>query len=156
MSQLSTLLSEISAEDREWWLEAGTERQVIANTILIQEGKAVKSLIVVLQGLLSVRLVGLGEKDIALLGPGELLGEMSFLEGKPASASIVARENSLVLEVSVAVLEGKLASDAGFAVRFYRAISVAQANRLRNTMGKFSFELQDLTQSMSDMQGTGG
>ena len=62
---------------------------------------------------------------------GEIMGEMSFIDSAPPSATVQAVEASVVLAIPRKRLSAKLADDIGFAARFYRALSVLLANRLR-------------------------
>ena len=69
--------------------------------------------------------------EVARLGPGEILGEISFVDSRPTSADVTAVGEATVGAVAVDVLERKLARDPAFAARFYKAIAVALADRLR-------------------------
>jgi CRP/FNR family transcriptional regulator, cyclic AMP receptor protein len=61
------------------------------------------------------------------------MGEMSFVDQAPPSATVQAMEPSFVLDIPRRRLNAKLAEDAGFAARFYRALSMFLAARLRAT-----------------------
>ncbi len=111
----------------------GRERQVISGTELIAEGKKPTALFFVLEGLVEVTVAELPGQAIARLGPGEVFGEIAFLEDTEASATVAALENSLLLEVPWTDLQARLDDDPGFAARFYRAIARVQAGRLRHT-----------------------
>ncbi|MEQ8762764.1 MAG: cyclic nucleotide-binding domain-containing protein [Planctomycetota bacterium] len=124
-------LSDLSDADVEWLVENGQETQVIANTAILEEGRAVDALVFVLQGLVDVRLKAIQDRSVATLGPGELLGEMAFLEDSPASATITAVENSLLLKVGFDVLRAEAEKRPEFAARLYRAFAVTAARRLR-------------------------
>jgi CRP-like cAMP-binding protein len=86
---------------------------------------------VVLDGIFDLRFDQTGTRSMGRLGPGELVGEMSFLSGEAASASVVALEASRVLALPRAVLDEKIAADTGFAARFYRSLAVVISRRLR-------------------------
>ncbi len=68
------------------------------SAVLVRAGTRPEALFFVLEGLLDV-VVGTLDQRIASLGPGALFEEMSSLEDGPASADVVARENSLLLRV---------------------------------------------------------
>jgi CRP-like cAMP-binding protein len=87
---------------------------------------------VVLDGIFDLRFDRTGTRSIARLGPGQLVGDMSFLSGEAASASVVAVEDSRVLALPRTVLEEKLAADTGFAARFYRSLALVISRRLRD------------------------
>ena len=70
---------------------------------------------------------------VGQLGPGEIIGEISWLDRKPISATVRAVETSSVLALSIAALERKIAADPGFAARLFRAIATLAAERLRTT-----------------------
>lgn len=53
--------------------------------VLIEEGQAAPQLVFIARGAASVEK---GETLIGVCGPGDFLGEMSFLSGKPASATV--------------------------------------------------------------------
>lgn len=125
------LLSELTNDDIAWILEQGTEQQVIAETLIIQEGDEQAAIVIVLDGLVGVELATLSNQMVAKLGPGEILGEISFVGSCPAAATIKAVENSLLLVLPRHILETKLAQDTAFASRFYRACAVIASRRLR-------------------------
>lgn len=53
--------------------------------ILIEEGQMVPQLVFIARGAASVEK---GDRIVGVCGPGDFLGEMSFLTGKPASATV--------------------------------------------------------------------
>jgi CRP-like cAMP-binding protein len=116
--------------DVEWMADAGERRWVEPGGVLIEEGKPVAWLVLVLEGELAVSVAGVGE--IARLGPGEVVGEMSFVDTAPPSATVAARERTLALFIDKAALSRKLESDVAFGYRFYRALAVFLADRLRD------------------------
>ena len=126
-----SFLTDLPDDDIAWMLEVGHERQVIANTILLKEGARAESLIFVLNGLVGVRVSFLEDQQVATLGPGEMLGEMGFIEERPASATVLAVENSLLLIVPYQALREALESRPGFGARFHRAVAMTISRRLR-------------------------
>jgi len=129
------LFSHLEQEDIDWIFQASNEMQIIANTRVVLEGEKPDALYFVLEGLLGVRTSAMGNRQIATLGPGEILGEIAFLDGLPASATVQAVENSLLLVLPCVRLEEKLAVSPVFAVRFLRSLAKAIARRLRHTTG---------------------
>jgi CRP-like cAMP-binding protein/SAM-dependent methyltransferase len=131
MYEALTLLEELLDPDIEWFFDVGAERQVIANASVIRENQPIDGLTIVLQGLLGVSSSAFGPRRLATLGPGEICGDMSILEDRPASASVDAVENSLLLVVPRDALCARLDEDPAFASRFYRAMAIMNARRLR-------------------------
>jgi CRP-like cAMP-binding protein len=72
-----------------------------------------------------------GSMEIARLLTGEIVGEISFVDSRPPSASVKAAVDSQVLAVPKAALRAKLHKDLGFASRFYLSMATFLAYRLR-------------------------
>ncbi|MDJ0838318.1 MAG: cyclic nucleotide-binding domain-containing protein [Acidobacteriota bacterium] len=133
------LLNELETEDINWIMENANEQQVIANTRLIEEGGFPDSLYFVLEGMVGVFVSSLEHKLITSLGPGEVFGEMSFLADVPASATVQAVENSLLLAMPHRELKSRMELHPDFAARLYRALALMAHDRMRNnvdTMGR--------------------
>ena len=128
------LLSHLEPEDLNWIFDTGIEQQIISNTVVIQEDTVPDSLFFLLEGLLGVSVSSMADQHIARLGPGEVIGEISFLFDKPATASVTAIENSLLLAVPWADLRKKVSEDTAFAANFYRAVALEAATRLQNSV----------------------
>ena len=135
------LLMNLEEIDVLWLLEHGRESQVIANTVILQEGRKPDALSFVLEGLVEVRVASLPRQAIVTLGPGELLGEMSFLEGCAASATVCACENSLLLHVAYDDLKREFDARPDFAARLYRAFALTASQRLRDRERRMGISL---------------
>ena len=59
---------------------------------------------------------------------------MSFVDGRPPSATVQALSDSLLFAIPRRALASKLEADQGFAARFYRALAVFLSQRLRDTV----------------------
>ncbi|MCJ2045957.1 cyclic nucleotide-binding domain-containing protein [Methylobacterium sp. J-078] len=118
--------------DIAWMARSGLRRRIAPGDVVILEDDAIDFVAIVLEGelLVSTRRAG----GIARLGVGEIIGEMSLVESAPTSATIRASRPSLILAIDRTMLTEKLAADAGFAGRFYRALAVFLADRLRAAM----------------------
>ncbi|MCB0644265.1 MAG: cyclic nucleotide-binding domain-containing protein, partial [Phaeodactylibacter sp.] len=145
------ILNALDIEDVDWLLMNGRERRIKTDTLLIEEGTHPDSIYIVLQGLFGVKNSAVSSTDrLAMLGPGEILGELSFLAKRPASASVFAVEGSLLLELPTSMLEAQLEEDPRFAVRFYRALALGNAIRLRNTVKKLGTELNEVEEARQE------
>jgi CRP/FNR family transcriptional regulator, cyclic AMP receptor protein len=80
-----------------------------------------------------------GNKEVARLRSGEIVGEMSFVDSRPPSATVQAVEPSSVLAIPRLALKARLSQDAFFAARFYRAMAVFLSDRLRSTVGLLGY-----------------
>lgn len=129
MRKVLYVLGQLDDLDAEWLARAGTRRRLADREVVIQQGQASPSLYILLAGELAVDVTGVGR--VAKLTAGEVVGEMSFVDSAPPSATVLADGDAFVLEVAKAALEAKIAADAGFGLRFYRAIALFLADRLR-------------------------
>src|SRR5262245_17164356 len=120
-------------------IAAGTKREVAPGSVVIQQGHPINEMFVVVDGVLSVRTDKTATADIARLRSGEVVGEMSFVDSRPPSASVQATEPSVVLAIPRSVLEKKLSNDIHFAARFYRSLAVFLSDRLRSTVGLLGY-----------------
>jgi bacteriocin-type transport-associated protein len=125
------ILGQLGDSDTDWLAKVGRRQKTPVGHCLIEEGKPIDALYIVLTGRFGV---SAGGKPLAELGKGEILGELSFVDASPPVATVRAIEDGLVLAVPRAQLEARLKQDLGFAARFYRAIAIFLAGRLRATM----------------------
>ena len=112
------ILSSLEDSDSEWMAQKGRVDNVPAQSVLIREGEPIGHLHIMLEGELSVRIGGTRGQEIAKLLSGEIVGEMSFVNTRPPSASVVATQDSLLLSLDRTVLSRKLQSDGPFAALF--------------------------------------
>jgi CRP-like cAMP-binding protein len=82
------------------------------------------------EGLLKVSIVSSsgGERILAILGPGTLVGELSIIDGTPRSASVSALRESKLVFVSRAAFDSFARSNP----EVYRHITAMLARRLRD------------------------
>ena len=125
------ILGELTDGDMDWLAEAGQRQEIAPESILIQRGEPIADVYILLDGRLSVRIDGRDSQEINALLPGEFIGELSFLDSRPPSATVIASTKSIVAAISRDQLVIKLRDDTAFAARFYRALGVFLAHRLR-------------------------
>ena len=70
---------------------------------------------------------------LATLVPGDVCGEMGFLEGTQASAAVIADEPVIAHSISSTELQDIFNSFPHLAARFYRSTAVILSRRLRDT-----------------------
>ena len=130
MRKVLFLFGQLNDDDVEWMTTAGRKRFVVGGEVLIRQGVPVDALSILLEGRLAV-LLGAQEREIARLSAGEIVGEMSFVDARPPSATVKALEDSTVLALSKTLLTDKLARDMGFAARFFRALAIYLSTTVR-------------------------
>jgi CRP-like cAMP-binding protein len=131
------ILGQLNDADVDWLAEHGTQRLLEDGEIIVHEGRATDALFITLAGQLRVRL-GDGH-EVARLGVGEVIGEIAFVDSAPPSATVTAAGSATVLALPKALLQQRLASDAAFAARFYRALAIFLADRLRATTRRLGY-----------------
>lgn len=107
-------------------LSFATVREIPADVVLVREGEVVKDLLYVATGVARIESAG---RIIAVCGPGDYLGEMSFLSGEAATATVVASKPMRVLAFDQQRLRASVNSDAAI----HRAM---EAGLNRNLVGK--------------------
>jgi len=137
MKKVLFILGELSDRDIDWLVEVGRREEVPAGRVLIYEGRSVDTLYILLDGTLIVSISAV-ERQIARLSSGEVVGEMSFIDSRPPSATVQTLEPCLVLAVPRARLAEKLQQDEGFGCRFYKALAMLLSQRLRGTVKQLS------------------
>jgi CRP-like cAMP-binding protein len=72
------------------------------NTAILREGEVGDSLFLIRSGSVQVALRGAGapSTSLAVLQAGDIFGEMAVLERRPRSATVVAKEECLLLEIA--------------------------------------------------------
>ena len=139
MKKVLYILGEMTDDDIEWMLKAGRPRVLPSGEILIRQGDPIDALYIVTDGLFDVSMDSSGGARLAELGAGEVLGEISFVDARPPLATVKATAESRVLGIPREALKRKLTDDVGFAARFYRAISLFLADRLRDTVSHMGY-----------------
>lgn len=139
MRKVLFILGQLSDDDCEWLVEVGERRVLAPGHVLIREEGAIDAIYFVLDGHLSVTAEAARGREVARLASGEIVGEMSFVDASPPSATVTATERAEVLAIPRSALSEKIESDSEFAARFYRATSVFLADRVRSTVRKFGY-----------------
>jgi CRP/FNR family cyclic AMP-dependent transcriptional regulator len=137
MRKVLFIFSVLSDGDVEWLSQAGDRVSVDPGTVLVPLGSRVDFIYFVLDGRLSVRTRN-GDV-INTLESGEVIGEMSLVDPAPTTVMVEVVTEATLLRIPDSVVREKLASDLGFASRFYRALCVFLADRMRNTTQRLGY-----------------
>ncbi|MBF0488368.1 MAG: cyclic nucleotide-binding domain-containing protein [Nitrospirae bacterium] len=144
MSTMVKILEILSDEDIQWLLSMGMEEHLEPETLLIKEGEFTEAVYIVLEGLLGVYLSTSGYKQVATIGAGEIIGEMSYLENVPTSATVIAVEPSIVLSIAKEAIDDRINTDPTFGIRLYKGIGTAVSQRLRKAMSRIEYMIAKL------------
>jgi extracellular factor (EF) 3-hydroxypalmitic acid methyl ester biosynthesis protein len=131
---LGETLGHLTADDRRRLDALGRRRSYRRGERILAEGTVGHDLFVVRKGYVRIERIASGAGiALARFGPGQVFGEMAFVEETGGAASVLADEDVEVDAFSQTELRAVLDSDAGFAARFYRSLAAALAHRLRIT-----------------------
>jgi CRP-like cAMP-binding protein len=97
---------------------------------LIREGSPSPAFFMIRAGKARVERGGL---KLASFGAGDVCGEMTFLEGSAASASVIAEESTTADAIEVQELHDIFLAFPHLGSRFYRSIALTLSSRLRET-----------------------
>lgn len=122
-------------EDEEFRLLASCGRQQhAAGDVMVREGERARRLFILREGEARVeRSHGGYALEVARLSPGDLFGEMGFVEDHGASASVVADGPCVVDVIGDDHVLKMTQTDPDFAGNFYRSIAELLSRRLRAT-----------------------
>jgi CRP-like cAMP-binding protein len=134
MKRIVFVLGVLEDEDVDWLISAGQRRELQPGDVLIREGQLCEDIFLILDGCLEVSVEALSQQPIAQLASGEVVGEMSFVDGQPPSATVSALEPTIVLAIPCDQARAKLQQDIWFASRFYKALAMLLSSRLRSTV----------------------
>jgi CRP/FNR family transcriptional regulator, cyclic AMP receptor protein len=114
--------------DIEWLAAVGKSKSIAAGERVIVEREPVTALYIILDGEFAVQIAG---SHVARVTKGDVLGEISFVDSRPASATVTAVRNGKLIMISSGIIRDRLADDASFAARFYRALAICLVQRMR-------------------------
>jgi CRP/FNR family transcriptional regulator, cyclic AMP receptor protein len=137
MRNVLFILGQLNDGDIDWLAKQGARRALRDGDVIVHEGRASDNLFITLSGRFRVTL-GDGT-EVARLGAGEVIGEIAFVDSAPPSATVMAAGDAGVLALPHALLRQRLAEDAPFAARFYRALAIFLADRLRATTHRLGY-----------------
>ena len=130
MTRHTPQLEHLTAND---WILIGdhaTLEKYSPGQYLIREAHPVDHVFVVRKGSVNIAVSG---KVIAQLGPGSICGEMGFLEGRPASASVVAAGDVEAERIPANKLRDIFETFPTVGHRFFKSIALNLSRRLRDT-----------------------
>lgn len=100
---------------------------------LFQKGKPAGGIYLLIRGRARVQIISQIAKR--MIGPGEICGEMSFLEDALVSASVIAEDEVEAYLVDRSTLQSLFELFPHLASRFYRSLATNLSRRLRDVIG---------------------
>jgi CRP-like cAMP-binding protein len=122
-------LEYLTANDWALIIDKSAQLEFKPGEALIYQGKQPARIFLLLAG--SARIEAEPKLKIADIAAGEICGDMSFLEGAQASASVIANQKVEALAVSWRSLHELFDLYPHLASRFYRSLALNLSRRLR-------------------------
>ena len=125
-------LGSLGAADLDAFASALKTRVLSPGQTLVEEGSAGDSVWLVWEGQLGVSLqVGRERVSLGRVGPGAIVGEVAFLDGGPASATISATTSSTVLGLGQPAFDAVMAKNPRAATAVHLALCRSLADHVR-------------------------
>lgn len=106
------------------------ETKFDAGDVVVEENKPCDSIYIIISG--SVKVVK-GDALIIVLNEGSTIGELSFLDLGLPSASVVAREETMMVRIPHTDFGKIMAADSKLSFKIYKAFAVMLSGKLRQT-----------------------
>jgi CRP-like cAMP-binding protein len=138
-----TRLQHLSSNDWTLIKAKSVSRTFALGEEIIKQGAASESIFIIRRGEASVELAGTGSRAIvATLGPGDICGDIAFLEKGRATAAVVAKDEKVEVDVIDAQqLRDLFESFPRLASRFYLSLALILAQRLKDTSRELAREM---------------
>jgi extracellular factor (EF) 3-hydroxypalmitic acid methyl ester biosynthesis protein len=115
-------------------LAAAPVKAYAAGEVVFDRNVVMRAIFVVDDGAVRVeRQDGNHVATLAVLGPGEFFGEMSFVDGAPTSARVVANAPTRLRMIDTTIVDNLSEVDPSFGSRLFRSIAAILVERLRLT-----------------------
>ncbi len=157
LRKVLVVFATLSDSDIAWMVANGVAKKATLGTALIEQEQAVPAVYLLLEGTLGIYINinnngSVQEKEVAKRVKGDILGEMSFVDGGVASASVKTLENAWVLALPQATLTAKFKEDRGFAGRFYRSLALILSNRCLDLLSRAGISNQHIELLSEDIE----
>ena len=133
MSTGKTFMDFLKQKDRDVLIADSDVKKFQDRDTILREGQNNTTIHVILDGQVSiVSRIGEHEMELHRLGPGEVIGEMSFIDNDPVSADVVAVGDVTLQEINTDMIAQFILKDPFFFGRFYKALARTLSYRLRS------------------------
>jgi CRP/FNR family transcriptional regulator len=129
---MKNFLEFLSDKDRDTLLRHAERQLHRPGAVILAEGTRSQALYFIRAGTVRIeRQFGPQTIELARLGERDVFGDMSFVDGEPASATVVADTEVQTDRVSALALKDIIKKDVLFYGRFYHALARTLSWRLR-------------------------
>lgn len=132
------LFRDLEDDDLAHLLMVGMVRQYPQGAVVLREGAPGGNLSVVHYGQVRVSKIvpGLGEEALTILVPGDFFGEVEFLDGAPASASVIAHTDCEIFSIPHGDIRTLMREKPELSARLLWTLGQTLSQRLRETNRK--------------------
>ncbi len=131
---MSDVFQFLTSDDLRLLAEKAKRVTYATGEIVLSEGHETKGIFVLRSGRVKIeKRLSKPPHTITTLGPGEVFGEVSFVDSQLASASVVAIEAAEADVLEKADVFSLLTSVPGLSSRFYQSLALKLTERLRAT-----------------------
>ena len=142
------LLGGLSPEEARAFLDTGTVMPCKSGATLIRPGDVGNEMFVILEGAVEVWSAD-RSVSLALLGPGEIFGEMAFVSKSPRTAEVIAKTDVQVLILTQSLFKRATKKMPEIVAKVLLNLSLILVNRLRTST-------QSWVDSVTDKDSIGG
>ena len=131
---MENALTSLSEQDRRLLVSCAKRQVHGRNDTLVEEGSCQRCIFLIQEGAVRAERAYLGRGvAVARLGPGDTFGEVSLLDPTPASATFIADEDRVEVDViEGASLDRLLRANPALSTRLYQSLAATLAQRLRD------------------------
>lgn len=161
----TSFLSRLSDSDRESLLSAGVSRSFAPGAVLMFQDEREDRVILLLEGRVKVMRTDAGRHELllAIRDPGDLLGELAFIDSAPRVATVAALEHVEALVMSAGELREHLRANPDVAVALLESVTARfreeSVERLKfaaaDTLGRLTARLLELAERYGELEGEG-
>lgn len=138
MLDIDTIFPHFTGDDREQLASVTETRRFEPGTVLLSEGEVSDSIYLITDGLVTVtKSVGASEIVVAELCTGDVLGEVSFVDNGPVSATVTTTTEVEAMRFPKAAIQQLAEASPRFGMRLYSSLASVLALRLRQTTDQY-------------------
>jgi CRP-like cAMP-binding protein len=126
------MFPELTAVQFNRFLKIGNWREVENGTLLAEKGQAVRELLLIASGTVKVTV---GADIVAMQQAGSFVGEMSYMTGEAASATVTTVGRVVLLSVARSALDRLFTQDKDVKAALMRVIGYALTEKLKARHG---------------------
>lgn len=128
LSSAKNGLTYLTANDWALIADKAARMQFKAGEHIVRKGKRTHGVYMILQGTACVQLP---QGGAPVIGPGEVCGEISFIDELPATADVIAKEAVEAFYLDRPTVQGLFELFPHLGSRFYRSMASSLSRRLR-------------------------